>query len=189
MPQPVHAAPNPLEGFREQVEKVLRKSTLGSICLHRTAGRQRAILSQVDQPVFRQLLEVQFESLQRLAVTVRAAIRCRPSSATAAACLTRENGSGAGPHLLGSSRPVWMETNKTILFVTHSIEEAIYLADRIVVMTYRPGTVKRDLLVGLPRMRDPAAPAFNDLKRELGQLVMEEQQRHHQDERRMAVVD
>ncbi|KQQ87437.1 ABC transporter ATP-binding protein [Massilia sp. Leaf139] len=84
---------------------------------------------------------------------------------------------------------IWMETKKTILFVTHSIEEAIYLADRIVVMTYRPGTVKRDILVDLPRGRDPASPAFNDLKRELGQLVMEEQQRHHQDERRMAAVD
>ena len=84
---------------------------------------------------------------------------------------------------------IWGETNKTILFVTHSIEEAIYLADRIVVMTYRPGTVKRDLIVDLPRLRDPAAPAFNDLKRELGHLVMEEQQRHHHDERRMAVVD
>jgi NitT/TauT family transport system ATP-binding protein len=84
---------------------------------------------------------------------------------------------------------IWMETKKTILFVTHSIEEAIYLADRIVVMTYRPGTVKRDLIVDLPRLRDPASPAFNDLKRELGQLVMEEQQRHHIDERRMAIVD
>jgi NitT/TauT family transport system ATP-binding protein len=74
---------------------------------------------------------------------------------------------------------IWDELRKTIVFVTHSIEEAIYLADRIVVMTYRPGTVKRDLLVNLPRLRDPADPEFNALKRELGQLVMEEQQRHH----------
>jgi NitT/TauT family transport system ATP-binding protein len=84
---------------------------------------------------------------------------------------------------------IWSELRKTIIFVTHSIEEAIYLADRIVVMTYRPGTVKRDLLVDLPRLRDPAAPEFNALKRELGQLVMEEQQRHHNDELRMAAVD
>ena len=84
---------------------------------------------------------------------------------------------------------IWAELKKTIIFVTHSIEEAIYLADRIVVMTYRPGTVKRDMLVQLPRMRDPAAPEFNALKRELGQLVMEEQQRHHSDELRMAAVD
>ncbi|WP_426189342.1 ABC transporter ATP-binding protein [Massilia sp. DWR3-1-1] len=84
---------------------------------------------------------------------------------------------------------IWSELKKTIIFVTHSIEEAIYLADRIVVMTYRPGTVKRDILVELPRERDPASPEFNALKRELGQLVMEEQQRHHNDEMRMAAVD
>jgi NitT/TauT family transport system ATP-binding protein len=84
---------------------------------------------------------------------------------------------------------IWSELKKTIIFVTHSIEEAIYLADRIVVMTYRPGTVKRDILVGLPRLRDPAAPEFNALKRELGQLVMEEQQRHHNDELRLAAID
>ena len=84
---------------------------------------------------------------------------------------------------------IWADVKKTIIFVTHSIEEAIYLADRIVVMTYRPGTVKRDLLVELPRLRDPAAPEFNALKRELGQLVMEEQQRHHHDEVRGAAVD
>ncbi len=84
---------------------------------------------------------------------------------------------------------IWAELKKTIIFVTHSIEEAIYLADRIVVMTYRPGTVKRDLIVDLPRLRDPAAAEFNALKRELGQLVMEEQQRHHNDELRMAAVD
>jgi NitT/TauT family transport system ATP-binding protein len=81
---------------------------------------------------------------------------------------------------------IWSALHKTIIFVTHSIEEAIYLADRIVVMTYRPGTVKRDMLVDIPRLRDPAAPDFNALKRELGQLVMEEQQRHHSDELRMA---
>ncbi len=84
---------------------------------------------------------------------------------------------------------IWAELKKTIIFVTHSIEEAIYLADRIIVMTYRPGTIKRDLLVGLPRLRDPASAEFNALKRELGQLVMEEQQRHHNDELHLAAID
>jgi NitT/TauT family transport system ATP-binding protein len=56
-------------------------------------------------------------------------------------------------------------------------------------MTYRPGTIKRDMLVDLPRLRDPAAPEFNALKRELGLMVMEEQQRHHAAEIRAAVVD
>jgi len=84
---------------------------------------------------------------------------------------------------------IWAELKKTVLFVTHSIEEAVYLADRVIVMTYRPGTVKRDMMVELTRPRDPSAPAFNALKRELGQLVMEEQQRHHSDELRMATAD
>ncbi|MBK7417106.1 MAG: ABC transporter ATP-binding protein [Dechloromonas sp.] len=84
---------------------------------------------------------------------------------------------------------IWNKLGKTILFVTHSIEESIYLADRIVVMTYRPGMVKRDQYVDMPRPRDPSSAKFNDLKRELGRLVMEEQQRHANDEMKLAAVD
>jgi NitT/TauT family transport system ATP-binding protein len=76
---------------------------------------------------------------------------------------------------------IWMELKKTILFVTHSIEESIYLADRIVVMTYRPGRIKAIVPVPLPRPRDVSSPAFNDLKRELSQMVMEEQRRSEED--------
>jgi len=78
---------------------------------------------------------------------------------------------------------LWAELGKTILFVTHSIEESLYLADRIIVLTYRPGTIKRELRVDLPRPRDPNTPAFNQLERELGELVMAEQRRHEADER------
>ncbi|CAO3440186.1 ABC transporter, ATP-binding protein (cluster 1, maltose/g3p/polyamine/iron); ABC transporter, ATP-binding protein (cluster 10, nitrate/sulfonate/bicarbonate) [Azospirillum endophyticum] len=84
---------------------------------------------------------------------------------------------------------IWEEVGKTILFVTHSIEESIYLADRIVVMTYRPGTIKRDVHVDMPRPRDGSAPEFNRLKRELSQMVMEEQQRFSQDEIRSITAD
>jgi NitT/TauT family transport system ATP-binding protein len=77
---------------------------------------------------------------------------------------------------------LWAELGKTILFVTHSIEESIYLADRIVVMTYRPGTIKRDERIHLPRPRDTASREFNELKRELAGLVMAEQQRFSHDE-------
>ena len=84
---------------------------------------------------------------------------------------------------------IWHKLGKTILFVTHSIEESIYLADRIVVMTYRPGTVKRDQIVDMPRPRDPSSTSFNDLKRELGRLVMEEQERHTNDELKLAAAD
>ena len=77
---------------------------------------------------------------------------------------------------------LWTAVRKTIVFVTHGIEESIYLADRIVVMTYRPGRVKRVVPVELPRPRDVAAPEFNALKREISALVMEEQSRHAADE-------
>jgi NitT/TauT family transport system ATP-binding protein len=84
---------------------------------------------------------------------------------------------------------IWEEVGKTILFVTHSIEESIYLADRIIVMTYRPGTIKRDVTVDMPRPRDGASPEFNRLKRELSQMVMEEQHRFSQDEIRQVTGD
>jgi NitT/TauT family transport system ATP-binding protein len=84
---------------------------------------------------------------------------------------------------------IWAEFKKTIIFVTHSIEESIYLADRVVVMTYRPGTIKREQRIDLPRPRDPSASAFNELKREFSTLVMEEQERHESAERAMAAVD
>ena len=77
---------------------------------------------------------------------------------------------------------IWEAFRKTVLFVTHSIEESIFLADRILVMTYRPGTIKRDIAVTLPRPRDPGDPGFNELKRELTRLVMEEQRLQERDE-------
>lgn len=80
---------------------------------------------------------------------------------------------------------IWRESGKTILFVTHSIEESLYLADRIVVMTYRPGTIKRNQVVAMTHPRDPAGVEFNELKRELGRLVMEEQERYTRDEMRI----
>jgi NitT/TauT family transport system ATP-binding protein len=78
---------------------------------------------------------------------------------------------------------IWAELKKTIIFVTHGIEEAIYLADRVVVMTYRPGRIKRIVPVTMPRPRDTSSPEFNALKRDVAQLVMEEQARHEEAER------
>jgi len=77
---------------------------------------------------------------------------------------------------------LWAEDRKTVVFVTHGIEESLYLADRVVVMTYRPGTVKRIVDVPLARPRDPASPEFNRLERELTALVMAEEARHQADE-------
>jgi NitT/TauT family transport system ATP-binding protein len=48
---------------------------------------------------------------------------------------------------------VWNQTRKTVLFITHDIDEAVYLADRVVVFTARPGKVKADIRIDLPRPR------------------------------------
>jgi NitT/TauT family transport system ATP-binding protein len=84
---------------------------------------------------------------------------------------------------------IWTNLKKTIVFVTHSIEESIYLADRIVVMTYRPGKIKKDVVVRISRSRDPSSVEFNELKKELSLLVMEEQQRHNQEEIKTPAAD
>jgi len=57
------------------------------------------------------------------------------------------------------------------MFITHAIEEAILLADRIVVMSPNPGRISAIHHVVLPRPRDVASPAFNALRRELGALL------------------
>lgn len=73
---------------------------------------------------------------------------------------------------------IWRELKKTIIFVTHGIEEAVYLADRIVVMTYRPGRIKKIVTISIPRPRDTSGTEFNSIKREITEAVMEEQRRH-----------
>ncbi len=48
---------------------------------------------------------------------------------------------------------IWSETRKTVIFVTHSLNEAVYLADRVVVLSPRPGRIVDDVTVDLPRPR------------------------------------
>jgi NitT/TauT family transport system ATP-binding protein len=59
---------------------------------------------------------------------------------------------------------IWAQTEKTICFVTHDIEEAVYLSDRIVVFSKAPGTVLDVISVELPRPRDRTGDAFTDIK-------------------------
>jgi ABC-type nitrate/sulfonate/bicarbonate transport system ATPase subunit len=69
---------------------------------------------------------------------------------------------------------IWQQDRKTVVFVTHSISESIFLADRIVVMSTRPGGIKEVVDVALPYPRERTAPEFIALERRLKQLVREE---------------
>jgi NitT/TauT family transport system ATP-binding protein len=66
---------------------------------------------------------------------------------------------------------LWQRTKLTIIFVTHAIEEAILLADRVVVMSPRPGQIQSDNRVLLPRPRDVSSPEFNEVRRHLSTLL------------------
>jgi NitT/TauT family transport system ATP-binding protein len=62
---------------------------------------------------------------------------------------------------------VWRETRKTVIYVTHNVAEAVYLADRVVVMTPHPGTVKVEVPITLRRPRDPLSVEFLDYQKQL----------------------
>ena len=62
---------------------------------------------------------------------------------------------------------IWSGRKATVLFVTHSIEEALILADRVVVFQPRPGRIRTEVTVGLPRPRDIHTAEFQRLAREL----------------------
>jgi len=56
---------------------------------------------------------------------------------------------------------IWQEEKQTVVFVTHSVDEAIYLADRIVIMSARPGRIKDIIKIDLPRPRNRTSPDVN----------------------------
>jgi len=72
---------------------------------------------------------------------------------------------------------VWSELDRTVVFVTHDVDEAIFLADRVVVMTPRPGRVEAEVSVTIPRPRGLetlTSPEFMDLKRRVLGLLYRE---------------
>lgn len=72
---------------------------------------------------------------------------------------------------------LWHELHMTVVFVTHDVDEAVFLSDRVIVLTPRPARIKREIAVRLPRPRTPevlTSPEFTQLKRETLSLLLEE---------------
>ena len=72
---------------------------------------------------------------------------------------------------------VWERDHRTVVFITHDIEEAIFLSDRVLVMSARPGTIKLELDIDLPRPRKrtiDTSPEFNDLKSKVRDAIYAE---------------
>lgn len=66
---------------------------------------------------------------------------------------------------------IWNETRKTVVFVTHNVEEAIKLADRIFVLSSSPGRIRETIEIDLDRPRDPTEDGFNEYQDELMELI------------------
>lgn len=66
---------------------------------------------------------------------------------------------------------IWQEEKRTIIFVTHSVDEAVFLSDRIVILTKRPGSVKKVIDISIPRPRDRTRPGENAIRNEVLQLM------------------
>jgi NitT/TauT family transport system ATP-binding protein len=74
-------------------------------------------------------------------------------------------------HLQRELLTLWEATGLTVLFVTHAIEEAILLADRVIVMSPGPGRITADVRIPLSRPRDVVSAEFNEMRRELAGLL------------------
>jgi ABC-type nitrate/sulfonate/bicarbonate transport system ATPase subunit len=66
---------------------------------------------------------------------------------------------------------IWARTRVTIIFVTHSVEEAVLLADRVLVMSAGPGRIENDIKIELPRPRDVSSPEFNAVRRDVARRL------------------
>ena len=66
---------------------------------------------------------------------------------------------------------IWEENRKTIIFVTHSVDEALFLADRVIVMTSRPGRVLANIKVPFPRPRSRSYPGYGEMTEKIFALL------------------
>ncbi|MFA5332595.1 MAG: ABC transporter ATP-binding protein [Methanoregula sp.] len=66
---------------------------------------------------------------------------------------------------------IWEKTKKTVIFITHSVDEAVYLSDRIIVLSPRPGRICKEIKLSMTRPRDRTSVEFAELRRDILDLI------------------
>ncbi|CAM3116202.1 ABC transporter ATP-binding protein [Paracoccus nototheniae] len=147
-----HTAPAKREAAAQKLLKLVGLGNAGNKRPHELSGgmRQRAALARA------------------LAMRPKVMLMDEPFAALDIQTRARMQG-----HLLD----IWESSKASILLVTHSIDEALALADRIVVFTSRPGRIKAEITLDLPRPRDLRSPEMVDYARRCEALLAEEVER------------
>ena len=68
---------------------------------------------------------------------------------------------------------IWQHLKRTIIFVTHNLEEAVFLGDRVIILSAKPASIVADIPVGLPRPRDPLSNEFTALRAQCVRMLQE----------------
>lgn len=66
---------------------------------------------------------------------------------------------------------LWKELGSTIIFITHNIEEAVYLAERVLILSNKPATIKEEVIIDLPRPRNVADPKFIEIRKYITEQI------------------
>jgi NitT/TauT family transport system ATP-binding protein len=149
--------------WRTAVENILLQIEIRRLPVRDFAGRARALLAQVGLGGFENKFPHELSGGMKQRVALCRALIHDPE------ILLMDEPFGALDALTRDQmnldlQRIWLEKRKTAVFVTHSIDEAVFLSDRIVVMTPRPGTIAEIIDIDLPRPRaldQKDTPAFN----------------------------
>lgn len=139
--------------WKSALENVLLPIRLTGKSIQPYLPRAEALLELVGLAAFRDRYPFELSGgMQQRVAVARSLIRdpavlVMDEPFAALDAMTREN-------MMIELQRIWMETRPSVLFITHSIQEAVFLSDRVIVMSGRPGKVIEDLEIDLPRPRD-----------------------------------
>ncbi len=134
------------------------------------AGRARALLDRIGLSGYGEHLPKDLSGGQQQRVSIARALIGHPRL-----LLLDEPFSALDPFTRASLQDLllglWQELQPSVVLVTHDVEEAVVLADRIIVMRPRPGRLSETIAVRLPRPRDKRSPLFDSVKRRVMQAI------------------